>query len=276
MGTPEPADRVVVTIDEGVAVVSLNRPEKLNALDTAMFRGLVDAGLQLRARSDVRAVVVKGQGRAFCVGLDLKRFERMNAGNAASDKLVGGSTEIGGATALGQQSVRVWSEVRAPVIAAVHGYALGGGLQIALGADIRVVSPDARMAVMEVPWGLIPDMAGTQLLPELIGRDMAKLLTFTGREVSGSEAVRIGLATVLADDPVDEALRIAGQIAQYDQGAVARAKELLDLAGRTDLRTGLQAEQTAIRALLSSDDLIAATGRRLQELRARAAGRDAG
>jgi enoyl-CoA hydratase/carnithine racemase len=274
VNTDTPADsRVLLHVHDGVAEVSLNRPEKMNALDLALFRGLISAGQELITRKDIRAVVLHGQGRAFCVGLDLNQFAKMSAGlGAASDIVVEEPSPIGGATALGQQSVRVWSQIGAPVIAAIHGYALGGGLQLALGADIRVVEPSTLLGVSEIEWGLVPDMAGTQLLPELVGRDMAKLLTFTGRRISGTEAVRVGLATVEHSDALGEARRLASEIAGRGQQAMQSAKRLLDSAGHLDLAAGLQAEQREIRQLLAARELAELAGKRLDELRSRSAG----
>src|ERR1700740_2135735 len=183
------AARVIVDVDRAVAHVRLNRPEKLNALDTAMFEGLVSAGKRLMSDPDIRAVVVSGNGRAFCAGLDFAQFARIAQGGSERAPRPPSSDErIGGTQALGPQAAVVWSQVPVPVIVGIHGVAYGGGLQIALGADIRVASPDAELSVMEVRWGLIPDMAGTQLLPELVGRDVAQDLTFTGRKGSGSDA----------------------------------------------------------------------------------------
>jgi enoyl-CoA hydratase/carnithine racemase len=155
--------------------------------------------------------------------------------------------------------------VPAPVIAAVHGVAFGGGLQIALGADIRVVAPDAQLSVMEVQWGLVPDMCGTQLLPELVGRDVAKELTFTGRRITGSEASRLGLATREADDPLAVAVALAQEIAGHSRTATRAAKRLLDMAGRVALAQGLQAEQDEISALIGSPEQVAVVRRRLGE-----------
>ena len=263
------ADRVVVDVDGAVAHVRLNRPDKLNALDRAMFTALVQAGRELISNSAIRAVVLSGNGRAFCAGLDYEQFALMAGGAShGSDVLVISDERLGGARALGQQAVRVWSQVPVPVIAAVHGVALGGGLQIALGADLRIVSPGAELSVMEVRWGLIPDMAGTQLLPELVGRDVAKLLTFTGRSVSGTAAAAMGLATEVADDPVTAALMLAHNIAAHDPAALTHAKALLDMAGRVSLELGLDAEQKAIAELIASPALASTVRARLSTRRA--------
>ena len=228
-------DRVAVTIEGGVADVRLNRPDKINALDTAMFAGIVEAGEQLKADPSVRAVVLSGEGRGFCAGLDFSSFQAMAGGGREAGGGGGGErpqrqiTDVEGRiTHLGQQAAYVWQELEVPVIAAVHGVALGGGAQIALGADLRIVAPDARFSILEIRWGLIPDMTGTWMLPHLVGLDVAKELTFTGRMVSGEEAVKIGLATRVADDPRAEALALAAEIAGKSPHAVRGAKRLLN------------------------------------------------
>src|SRR3984957_10624034 len=243
--------RVSVTITDGVADVRLSRLEKRNALDGAMFAGLVAAGERLKAEPGVRAVVLSGAGPDFCAGLDFGSFQAMRDGERLS-ALVDLPPGGGPAKATGQRAAYVWTEVPVPVIAAISGNALGGGLQIALGADIRIVAPDARLSVLEIRWGLIPDMTGSQLLPELVGRDVAKELTFTGRMVSGTEAVALGLATRVAPDPRQAALELARSIAGRSPDAIRAAKRLLDLAGRADLKTGFAAEQQEIGALIGS------------------------
>jgi enoyl-CoA hydratase/carnithine racemase len=257
----ETAGRVTVTLEGGVADVRLNRPDKRNALDPAMFEALVAAGERLKVEQGLRAVVLSGEGPDFCAGLDFGSFQAMREGGrlSATVKL---PPSAGPARATGQRAAYVWAELPVPVIAAVRGNALGGGLQISLGADIRIVAPDARLSVFEVAWGLIPDMTGTQLLPELVGRDVAKELTYTGRIVSGEEAVRIGLATRTDAEPVAAALAMAREIAARSPHAIRAAKRLLDLAGRTDLASGFAAEQEEIGALIGSPNQIEAVAAR--------------
>src|SRR6516162_2382786 len=256
--------RVTVTITDGVADVRLNRPEKRNALDNAMFAGLITAGERLKSEPGVRAVVLSGEGPDFCAGLDFGWFQAMRDGERLSLQ-VDLPPGHGPARATGQRAAYIWAEIPVPVIAAVHGNALGGGLQIALGADIRIVAPDARLSVFEVEWGLIPDMTGTQLLPELVGRDVAKELTYTARIVSGEEAVRIGLATRADPDPLAAALAMAREIAGRSPHAIRAAKRLLDLAGRTGLATGFAAEQEEIRALIGSPNQAEAVTARFEK-----------
>ncbi|OZM80916.1 crotonase/enoyl-CoA hydratase family protein [Pseudonocardia sp. MH-G8] len=249
--------RVCVTVTDGVADVRLSRPEKRNALDPAMFAGLVTAGERLKDDRSVRVVVLSGEGPDFCAGLDFGAFRAMASGERLSATAQLPPSD-GPAKAAGQRAAYAWAELPVPVIAAVRGNALGGGLQIALGADIRIVAPDARLSVMEVVWGLIPDMTGTQLLPELVGRDVAKELTLTGRVVTGEEAAALGLCTRTDPDPRGAALTLAREIAGRNPHAVRAAKRLLDMAGRVDLADGFAAEQAEIGALIGSPNQVEA------------------
>jgi enoyl-CoA hydratase/carnithine racemase len=247
-------DRVRWVVEDGVADVRLSRPEKRNAIDRAMFHALVDAGEALKQDRAVRAVVLSGEGRSFCAGLDVAVFQTMG-GQDVEDVLGRGPGET---ASWAQKAVTVWRTLPVPVIAAIHGHALGGGLQLALGADIRIVAPDAQLSVLEIRWGLIPDMTGTQILPGLVGRDVAKELTFTGRMVSGEEAGRIGLATRVSATPHTDALALAREIANRSPSAVRAAKALLDAAGEVSFEEGLRAEQDAQRRLIGSADQVEA------------------
>ena len=263
MTEPSP-DRVTVTVVDGVADVRLNRPDKLNALDPAMFVAIAEAGARVAADPTVRAVVLSGAGRGFCAGLDFGSFMAM-AGEgddaAASGDRPGfgvvGQTD-GRITHLGQQVAHVWSEVPAPVIAAVSGPCLGGGLQIALGADLRIVHPEAKLSVLEIRWGLTPDMTITATLPRLVGIDVAKELTWTGRMLSGTEAHALGLATRLSDDPLAEALALADEIAAKSPQAVKGAKRLFEQSGRVPLAQQYADERTTIAGVIGQPNQVEA------------------
>ncbi|HEY8526070.1 MAG TPA: crotonase/enoyl-CoA hydratase family protein [Acidimicrobiales bacterium] len=248
------SERVIVNVEGGVADVRLNRPDKLNALDADLMAGLADAAAGLAADPSVRAVVLSGEGRSFSAGLDFAGFMAMAGRREGGPG--GGIGAIartdGRITHLGQQAAHCWSEVPVPVIAAVWGHCLGGGLQIALGADIRIVHPEAQLSVLEIRWGLTPDMTGTATLPRLVGPDVAKELTWTGRTVTGEEAVRLGLATRTSDDPLAAALELAREIATKSPHAVRGAKRLLDRAAAAGLADQYAAEREVIAGLVGS------------------------
>ena len=258
------SDRVVVSNEGGIAEVRLNRPEKLNALDGAMFQALVEAGRSLARDRKLRAVVLSGEGRAFCAGLDFASFAGMAGGAAGSGPGLLARDDPESPANFAQRAAWVWTEVPVPVIAAVHGVAFGGGLQIALGADLRLVAADARLSVMEVKWGLVPDMSGTQTLRRLVRLDVAKELTFTGRVVSGEEAVALGLATRVAGDPRAEALALAREIAEKSPDAVRAGKRLLDASGVVDVSEGLRLEEALQRSLIGRPNQVEAVRANLE------------
>jgi enoyl-CoA hydratase/carnithine racemase len=260
------SDRVSISVTDGIADVRLNRPDKINALDQAMFQAVVDAGEGLKGERSVRVVVLSGEGRGFCAGLDFGSFQAMAGGPAPEAKpsadapsAAGIMATEGRITHLGQQACWVWQELDIPVIAAVHGPALGGGLQIALGADIRIVAPDAKLSVLEARWGLIPDMTGTVMLPKLVGLDVAKELTLTGRMVSGTEAVALGLATRVADDPRAAAMELAADLCTKSPDALRHGKRLLNLSGTRPLAEQLADERSTMASLIGSPNQVEAT-----------------
>ena len=257
------SDRVTISLEDGVADVRMNRPEKLNALDTAMFEGLVSAGRELAANPKVRAVVLSGNGRAFCAGLDFASFMGMASEERPARNILG--REEGNPANFGQMAAYVWTSLPVPVIAAVHGVAFGGGLQIALGADIRFIAPDAQMSVMEIKWGLIPDMSGTQTLRHLVRLDVAKELTFTGRIFSGVEAVELGLATHTSDKPLDSALAMAREIAGKSPDGIRAGKQLLNQAVRGTMEEGLKLEESLQRSLVGTPNQIEAVQANMQK-----------
>jgi enoyl-CoA hydratase/carnithine racemase len=244
-------ERVSVTVEAGIASVRLNRPGKLNAIDHAMFTALSEASAAVAARADARVVVLSGSGRGFCAGLDIASL----AGGGMPESI---ERRTHGIANLWQHAVWGWRELPVPVIAAVHGVAFGGGLQIALAADIRIVAPDARLAVMEARWGLVPDMAGIALLRGVVRDDVARELTYTARQVSGTEAAALGLATRTADEPYAAAMALAAQIAAASPRAVRGAKRLFGLAQDAAAAQVLLAESREQEALLAGPDLAEA------------------
>ncbi|SDX00375.1 Enoyl-CoA hydratase/carnithine racemase [Variovorax sp. YR634] len=249
---------------DGVVELQLARADKMNALDPAMFDALIEAGEALRDDKAVRAVVISGRGKAFCAGLDMASFERMQQQGAGSGVLGEGAAgadllvRTHGISNAAQQVAMVWREVPVPVIAAVHGVAFGGGLQVALGADIRIVAPDTKLSVMEIKWGLVPDMAGMVLMRELARSDVVRELTFTGRIFSGEEALRIGFATRVAADPLAEALQMAHEIAGKSPDAIRAGKRLLNASASHSAAEMLLAESVEQKALIGSPNQVEA------------------
>jgi enoyl-CoA hydratase/carnithine racemase len=224
-------DRVSVSISAGVADVRLVRADKMNALDAAMFDALVATSDRLAREKGIRAVVLSGEGRAFCAGLEMGRFAAMkeNGGNGiAGNETRDLAARTHGLANFPQQAVWGWRQLPVPVIAAIQGVAFGGGFQLALGADMRFLAPDARMSVMEIKWGLVPDMAGTAILASLVRDDILRELTYTGRIFSAQEALSYGLATRICDDPRAAALEVAREIAGKSPDAIRAAKRMLN------------------------------------------------
>lgn len=249
---PSHSERVAFDVRDGIADVRLVRESKLNALDFAMFEALVDTGRRLAQEPSLRAVVLSGEGRGFCAGLDVMSF----MGGGLGAKLLERSEET--PANMAQRAAWVWKELPTPVIAAVHGVCFGGGLQIALGADIRIAAPDARLSVMEIKWGLVPDMSGTQTLRHLVRLDVAKELTFTGRIVSGLEAAELGLVTRTHEAPREAALELAREIASKSPTAIRSAKQLLDKTVVGGVEEGLLLEEKLQRGLLGQPNQIEA------------------
>jgi len=255
------SDRVTISITDGVADVKLNRADKRNALDGAMFSAIAEAGERLKTEPGLRAVVLSGDGPSFCAGLDFSSFQAM-AGDerpdAAEAERSPGAMKEGRITHLGQQICWVWQEVPVPVIAAVHGHALGGGLQIALGADIRIVHPDTKLSVREVFWGLVPDMTGTFMLSNLVRPDVAKELTFTARMFSGTEAADLGIATRTSQTPYEDAMALAREIAGLSPGAVRGSKELFNRLSDEGAAEQFAAERSVIGSQIGSPNQVEA------------------
>ena len=245
--------RVSVEIADHVADVCLTRPDKHNALDGAMFAAILDAAAEVSAAEGVRAVVLHGEGKSFCAGLDLTS---MGAGEGSIEDQL--AREPGQRSNGPQRAATDWIDVPAPVICAIQGNCLGGGLQIALGADIRFATADAKLSIRETHWGLIPDMGITSTLPRLVPIDVAKELTWTAKTISGEEAAELGLVTHLAEDPLAAARELAAEIAQRSPDAVRAGKQLFDTAWNAPVEEGLELETNLQLELIGSENQLAA------------------
>ena len=248
-------DRVRVEQKDGIADVRMVRSDKLNALDPPMFAALIETANALSGDLSLRAVVLSGEGRAFCAGLDMASMSRVGdaVGKPASDQKRS-TADLDP----GRNPAWVWQLLPVPVIAAVHGVAYGAGLQIAMGADIRIVAPDARLSIRESHWGLVPDVGLTQTFRNLVGVDIAKELTFTGRVISGSEAREYRLATHVSEDPHGDAMALAREIASRSPDAVRASKKLWNKALFGSVEEGLALEREIQRTLAGRPNQIEA------------------
>ncbi len=244
-------------VENGIAKVTLNRPDKMNALNTDLFNALIAAGETIKADKSVRVVVLSGAGRAFCAGLDMELM--MAVGETNLDERTHGIAN------LFQQAAWVWHEVPVPVIAAVHGTCLGGGLQLMTGADMRYIHPETKLSIMEMKWGIVPDMAGTQLWSRFVREDIIRELTYTARVFSGVEANEYGFATRLTKNPLEEALETAQQIANKNPDAIRAAKRLIGNQIPGDAVAGLLAESVEQTAIIKTPNQIEAVMANMQK-----------
>lgn len=243
--------RISVEHRDHIAYVTLTRPEKMNAVDPKLVAELVAAGQSL-IDTDARAVVLSGAGKAFCAGLDVASFGAQAASgaiDAITERTHGDCNDY-------QEVALVWRRVPVPVIAALHGVAFGAGLQIALGADIRIAAPDTKLSIMEMKWGLVPDMGGMVLLPHLARSDVIRRMTYTATPIDASQAADWGLVTELADDPVAAATLLAQEIATKSPSAIRAAKRLIDVAEREERSAVLMAESSEQGALIGGADQL--------------------
>lgn len=253
-------DRLGIVLDgNGVAQLRFTRPDKLNALDREMFDRLIEAGEALRKAKGLRAVVLAGQGRAFCSGLDLASIA-----GGPDPQSTGLAERTHGEYNRFQLVAMQWRDLAVPVIAAIHGACMGAGLQIASGADIRVVAPDARLSIMEMKWGIVPDMGGYALWRELVRGDVLRELIYTNRVVSGEEAQALGLATLVDPDPVKRATAIALEIAGKNPHAIRHAKRLANRAHEAPTAEILLEESRAQQELVYSRNQLEAVMSQLQ------------
>lgn len=251
--------RVSVDYQDQIARVTLTRGDKMNALDDEMFQAIVAAGQEVAA-SDARAVVLSGEGKSFCAGLDLASFAKM--GQVDPEEWLMGRSH--GDTNLLQEMSLVWRRVPVPVIAALQGAVYGGGLQLALGADIRIAAPDAKLSLMEMKWGLVPDLGGMVTLPALVRSDVLRLMTYTAEPIPAEQGERWGLVTQLADDPLAAALELATTIASKSPSAIRAAKRLIDVAETQDREAVLLQESRESAGLIGKPDQMEVIAAQMQ------------
>ncbi|MEP1765249.1 MAG: crotonase/enoyl-CoA hydratase family protein [Sulfitobacter sp.] len=239
--------RVSVTYKDHIAHVRLTRSDKMNAVDQEMITAIIAAGNEVAA-SDARVAIVSGEGKAFCAGIDISGLSGMIGKDPA--ELLMPRTHGGATTNQWQEVAMIWSRMEIPVIAAVHGACYGAGIQLALGADIRIASPDAKFAVMEMKWGIVPDMGGMVLLPKLVRTDVLRRLTYTAEPISADQAEKWGIVTEIAEDPMAAAHKLAETIAGKSPSAIRAAKRLIGVAETADAATVLDAESREQVALI--------------------------
>lgn len=249
-------DRVSITLlDGGIADVKMIRTDKMNALDPAMMMGLAEAIHTLENTAGLRVVVLSGEGKAFCAGLDMASMSAGGSGNDLAARTHGDCNTP-------QFIAWGWRTLPVPVIAAAHGVAFGGGFQILSGADIRIVHPQTRCAIMELKWGLVPDMAGFPLWRTLVRDDLIRELTYTNREFSGVEAQAMGFATHVDEDPYAAALALAQVIANKNPAAIRGSKTLCNAIGHmsdqdlllleSDVQLGIIRKPNQIEAVMAN------------------------
>jgi len=242
---------------DGIASVILNRPDKMNALNKDLFEAIIATGEAIKKDNSVRVVVISGAGRAFCAGLDMELM--MAVGETNLDERTHGLSNVF------QQAAWVWHEVPVPVIAAVHGTCFGGGLQLMTGADMRYIHPETKLSIMEMKWGIVPDMAGTQLWSRFVREDIIRELTYTARIFNGDEAHQYGFATRLTETPLDDAMATAQQIANKNPDAIRAAKRLISNQIQTNPEAGLLAESVEQTAIIKTPNQIEAVMANMQK-----------
>jgi enoyl-CoA hydratase/carnithine racemase len=245
---------VRVEVADRLATVSLNRPDKLNAVSPDVFNGLAEAGKQVEADDEVRAVLLRGEGRAFCAGLDLASLQGIAGGGGGDGER---QTAGNGAPRDPQAGWRIWQTMDKPVVAAVQGYALGAGFQLALAADIRFAAEDAVMSVFEITYGLVPDLGGTQFLPPIVGPARTKELIWTAKRLNAQEALALGLVNhVVANDELEDAARaFALDLASRPPLPIRYTKRIVNEAGRLSLEDGMRREIEAQMTCITSNDM---------------------
>ncbi len=243
------SERVRLAIDGHIAIVTLNRPDKKNAVDAGMFEALTSAGERISANTAVRAVVLHGAGGNFCAGIDINAFQGSDTGAASLERM---RPQAPSPANYYQRAAYVWHELPVPVIAAIEGYCFGAGLQIAAGADVRHAHADARLSIMEIKWGLVPDMAISVTLRDVMPVDRVRELAYTGRIVSGLEAQQLGMVTAVREKPFESACELAAEIAAKSPHAIRAIKQLTSKAWWQPAAEALETEARLQSGLMGS------------------------
>lgn len=254
--------RLTLSVENHIATVCFNRPEKMNALDMPMFAALLEAQQRIADDANVRVVVLTAAGEHFCAGLDVQGV--MTDPSAIETLLSSGAPEQAWLGNYVQQVVVGWQQLKVPVIAVLQGYVFGGGFQLALGADFRITHPESQLSVMEIRWGIIPDMGITMVGCAVAALDQLKLLAMTGQRINGREAQERGLSTVLSDEPLNTALALARSIAVNNPDAVKAVKCLFNQYDG-DNKASLAREEALQRTLLFSANQLEAVQANLQK-----------
>ena len=245
--------RASYTIENKVAYVSLNRPDKHNGLDKQMIVDLVQVAKKINKNKTIRCVILQGEGASFCAGLDFNSVAKNPSMIVRFFLKLPWSKDN-----MFQRVAHIWRDLSVPVIAVVHGNCFGAGMQIILACDYRIATPDANLSILEMKWGLIPDMSGMATLSRLTRVDIAQELTMTGRFFSGNEALEYGLVSKVSDDPLAEAQLLADKISQQSPDAIAATKYLFKKTWKSDTRMALLWERiTQLRLLGRKNQRIA-------------------
>ena len=250
------SELVKISIENHVADVRFNRPEKYNALSFDMIDAMAEAIDRLAKEPGVRVVVISGEGKSFCAGLDIENFAAMQSGEKRFPNLT--KRYKNRISNIYQHIGYGWKELPVPVIAAIHGVAMGGGFQIAMGADIRFCTPDTKFSIMEMRWGLIPDMSVTQTIRDIVSIDVAKELIYTNKVILGEEALKLKLVTHVCEKPHEDAMALAKEIASKNPDAIRAAKKLLNEVWHGDSARGLMMESELMMTLMGSSNQLEA------------------
>ncbi|MDP8956992.1 MAG: enoyl-CoA hydratase/isomerase family protein [Actinomycetota bacterium] len=236
-------------VEDHLATITLARPDKRNAMNQAMFLELGEAAELASSDTDVRGVLLVGEGQSFCAGIDLALLAELGAMGA-------GSTEFGMFIQMAQRPFRLLATMGKPTIAVVQGHALGAGFQLALACDLRVASPDARFAILELRYGIIPDLGGSHHLARTAGPAVAKELVWAARTIDAAEAFGLGIVNRLVDDDrrMEEAKNLMRKVTSHSPIAVSQAKTLINSAPETPIESQFEREALAQAACLQSED----------------------